>query len=198
MATGYTYRIKDGISFNDFVMDCAKAMGACIMMRDEPASTPIPEVFEPDDYHKNAYEKAKKELGKFCRMTKKAAEEKTAKYNDDRKVAEREAECKDKELSEKYLAMIEKVENWEPPTNDHIEFKHFMLDQLKESLRFDCGYTRSVTVEDISVEEWKSQKESSILHDIEYHKKNYAEEVERAKERTAWISDLRNSLKEAK
>jgi len=198
MATGYTYRIKDGISFNDFVMDCAKAMGACIMMRDEPASTPIPEVFEPSDYHKNAYEMAKKEFGKFCKMSKKTAEEKTAKYNDDRKVAEQEAECKDKELSEKYLAMIEKVENWEPPTNDHIEFKSFMLEQLRESLRFDCGYRRAVVVEDISVEEWKSQQESRILHNIEYHKKNYAEEVQRAKERTAWVSDLRNSLKEEK
>jgi 2-polyprenyl-3-methyl-5-hydroxy-6-metoxy-1,4-benzoquinol methylase len=94
--------------------------------------------------------------------------------------------------------MIEKVENWEPPTNDHIEFKSFMLEQLRESLRFDCGYRRAVVVEDISVEEWKSQQESRILHDIEYHKKNYAEEVQRAKERTAWVSDLRNSLKEEK
>ncbi|KKK60691.1 hypothetical protein LCGC14_3021870, partial [marine sediment metagenome] len=30
MPTGYTACIKDGISFEKFVMQCARAMGACV------------------------------------------------------------------------------------------------------------------------------------------------------------------------
>jgi hypothetical protein len=36
MPTGYTAAIKDGISFEKFVWDCARGMGALVMMRDEP------------------------------------------------------------------------------------------------------------------------------------------------------------------
>lgn len=198
MPTGYTACIKDGVSFEKFVMGCARAMGACVTMRDDSSDTPIPDEFEASDHHKNAYEKAKKELVKLYKMSKKTVEEKTAKYNEDRKVANREAECRDKELSEKYLDMIKKVEDWIPPTKDHVAFKTFMLDQLRDSIRFDCGYRSAINVEDVSAEEWKNQQEAKILRNIEYHKKEYAEEVKRAKERTAWVSDLRKSLREAK
>jgi hypothetical protein len=36
MPTGYTAAIGEGIEFDKFVMQCARAMGACVMMRDEP------------------------------------------------------------------------------------------------------------------------------------------------------------------
>lgn len=40
MPTGYTDAIKDGISFNQFILSCARAFGALITMRDEPSSVP--------------------------------------------------------------------------------------------------------------------------------------------------------------
>jgi hypothetical protein len=51
MTTGYTAAIANDITFNDFAMRCARAMGALVMMRDEPFDAPIPERFEPSDYH---------------------------------------------------------------------------------------------------------------------------------------------------
>ena len=50
MPTEYTDAIADGISFNDFMMKCARGMGALIMMSDEPSDAPILEQFEPSDY----------------------------------------------------------------------------------------------------------------------------------------------------
>ena len=53
MPTGYTAVIQDNldISMKDFALVCARAFGACVMMRDEPFDTPIPEEFVPDTYH---------------------------------------------------------------------------------------------------------------------------------------------------
>lgn len=36
MPTGYTADIKDGIDFKTYAMNCARAFGACVMLRDEP------------------------------------------------------------------------------------------------------------------------------------------------------------------
>lgn len=40
MPTGYTADIKDGITFRDFALRCARAFGATIMQRDEDISIP--------------------------------------------------------------------------------------------------------------------------------------------------------------
>ncbi len=50
MPTGYTDAVKDGITFDQFVLGCARGMGALVMMRDEPSGTPIPERFEPSRF----------------------------------------------------------------------------------------------------------------------------------------------------
>ena len=45
-------------------MNCARAFGACVELRDEPGGGDrIPEAFEPSDYHLKAVEKARSELG---------------------------------------------------------------------------------------------------------------------------------------
>lgn len=51
MPTGYTANVPDGITFEQFVWQCARGMGALVMMRDEPTGAPIPERFEPSDYN---------------------------------------------------------------------------------------------------------------------------------------------------
>ena len=61
MPTGYTAAIAKDITFNDFVMQCAKAM--LIMMRDEPANAPIPERFEPGSHYVNKITEANELLG---------------------------------------------------------------------------------------------------------------------------------------
>ena len=59
MPTGYTAKLMEqGQTFPEFIMSCARAFGALIMMRDDPANAPIPEKFEPSDYHVRALKKA--------------------------------------------------------------------------------------------------------------------------------------------
>lgn len=75
MPSGYTSDIYEGkdISGKDFILKCARAFGATIMMRDEPLDKEIP-VFEPSTYYIEVLEKAKNELEKYKKMSTEEAE----------------------------------------------------------------------------------------------------------------------------
>jgi hypothetical protein len=137
MPTGYTECISKGVSFEKFVMTCARAFGACIEMRDDSLSVPIPEEFKPSTYHIDALATAQTELEHLSTVTIDGAEWRAnVEYN--HLVAERnEYIKKNVELLQKYNDMLFKVGAWQPPTPDHIELKKFMLQQLKESMKFD-------------------------------------------------------------
>lgn len=62
MPTGYTANIKNGITFEEFALDCARNFGALIIMRDEPKDAPIPEQFEASKHHEEATSKYLEEL----------------------------------------------------------------------------------------------------------------------------------------
>lgn len=65
MPTGYTYKINEGkeeVTGRTFLMDCAKAFGACVTMRDESSDTPIPEEFKPNTHYQKQLEDSKKRL----------------------------------------------------------------------------------------------------------------------------------------
>lgn len=68
MPTGYTADVADGkiTDFVEYALQCARAFGACIMLRDEPISSEIPE-FQPSDYNANALAEAEKTLSRFSR-----------------------------------------------------------------------------------------------------------------------------------
>ena len=70
MPTGYTAKIANGISFQEFAMDCARGMGACIDLRDEPeGGDKIPDAFPPSDYHLKAERAAQAELDGLIAMS---------------------------------------------------------------------------------------------------------------------------------
>ena len=68
MPTGYTDAIKDGITFQQFAMNCARAFGACVTMRDDPSDKPIPERFEPSAWHKERLGDAYAALSELDKM----------------------------------------------------------------------------------------------------------------------------------
>lgn len=68
MPTGYTAAIADGIDFKTYALSCARAFGALVEMRDEPANAPIPEEFKPSSYYVTSLASAREEvvLAKDC------------------------------------------------------------------------------------------------------------------------------------
>jgi hypothetical protein len=196
MPTGYTANIAKGITFEQFVMQCARAMGALIMMRDEPLDAEIPERFEPSDYHVKKLEELRKEQAVVANMgtedTNIQAKKEYEKECDQRK----NTILEHKGLQVKYEAMLREVNNWVPPSSDYNKFKSFMIDQLTRSIKFDCNteyYTNNLPVELTGVNWWIKEK-TRIDKDILYHEKENAKEIERTEGRNQWIKQLRDSL----
>lgn len=196
MPSCYTAPIKDGLEFKDFVMLCSRAMGAMIMMRDEPMDAPIPEKFEPSPYHAERLDEQVEELKKVGFMSLAEAEEAANKEYAEAMDNKNERIARKKFLKEKYKALLEKVEAWEPPTANHVGLKEFMAGQLVESIEFDCdvsSYEKMVITKKTG-DEWRAEKIDKIKKEIEYSKKKHAEELKRTESRNKWLSDLRNSL----
>lgn len=194
MPTGYTTNIQD-MSFEQFAMGCARAFGALITMRDEPADTPIPESFDPSDFHQKSIENLKQELQTLEAMPAKDIEKQC--YEDwERKESSRMQGLLDcRALRASYEEMLSKAKSWTPPSSDHQGLKDFMIEQITKSIDFDCeeSYYETPT-ERIKPNLWLLQQKQKIKRNIEYHEKAHQEEVARVNSRNEWVSALRESL----
>lgn len=198
MPTGYTADIEKGITFKQFIMSCSRAFGALVTMRDDPHNAEIPERFEPSNYHKIETEKAEKELCKLQKMSIKTANTNAIAEYKQQVIYLKERITEIDILKSKYQAMLLKVKEWQPPSPDHIDLKKFMIEQIEDSIKFDCNtdyyYKEADKLITLTPSEWKNKKIAQCLKDIEYHKKIYAEEVERVENRNLWLKQLRESL----
>lgn len=198
--TGYTAKlVESGQSFPEFVITCARAMGACITMRDDDLDTPIPEKFEPSNYHVEALKRAQDELAQLEKMT----DDERLELGEKRKVAD--IASYNKYLDEyraqnaRVREMIAKVSAWTPPTPDHVEFKKFMLEQLNVSIQDEKYYMNSIeTAKNTSPMEYYEAQVHSATWGVNYHEKEMKGEEERVNNRNEWVSQLRASLKDTK
>jgi len=196
MPTGYTHAIEKGIDFRTFALQCARAFGALIEMRDDPMDAPIPREFKPSTHNAEALNKAAAEL---LRLQSLSVEQ----CNDEAMLdwitvarSRDEAIAKAEELRKKYVAMLATVNQWEPPTGDHSGLKRFMQEQIESSINGDCStsYWREMAMPPTDPEAWRDGKVAKIVRDMEYHSKADREERERTAERNEWIKALLASL----
>jgi len=195
MPSGYTCDIKNGISFEEYALRCAKAFGACITMRDDPSDTPIPDEFVLDNYHLKEKNKAIDKLKKLNQMTDIQVQQEIDKEHSEKVKYEEEKLKEDTDLFDKYTEMLSKVKAWKAPSDDHTEYKKFMIEQIERSIEWDCRKSTDLSIPPKpSPEEWVKEKIKGANWDIEYHTKNYNEEAERISGRNKWIKQLRESL----
>jgi hypothetical protein len=194
MPTGYTADIQDGISFEKFTLQCARAFGATIMMRDEPMDAPMPDEFKPSDYHTKELAVAKEKIAELQVLNdeEKAIRCKAA-YDADlagwnKRKAEKEA------LEVKYKEMLAKVVEWQAPTPDHEGLKQFMIEQIHSSIKWDCNMEYDEMPVELSSEEWHAKMLAAAQWGINYHTKEHAEKVKRSEASTAWVQALKQSL----
>jgi len=197
MPTGYTADIYDGkdIDFKDFAMQCARAFGALITVRDEDKNFEIPEKLEPNTYYKEQIEKAK---NKLCLLNTKSTEEikKDIEVEYQNNLLKKEkGVLENKNLRKRYDNMLEQVEKWKEPSQEHIKFKVFMTNQLKDSIKGDCSsYYEDLEVKKEDCNTYYNRNLEHIEEDIEYYSKQWARELKITKERNLWIKQLRDSL----
>ena len=199
MPTGYTAAIKDGITFEQFTLNCARAFGALICMRDDPADAPIPEQFEPSDYSAERLKEVMAAISALEAMTIVEKHAQAKKDYDDEWARIDKAIADKIDLLAKYTAMLYHVNAWIPPTPEHEELKEFMRKQIIQSTEFDCDieYYRKSRPDLHSGQVWADKRMESLQDSVKYHTKACTEEVKRTDERNAWVKVLRMSLKES-
>jgi hypothetical protein len=196
MPTGYTSDLYDGKqqTFEEFAMQCARAFGALVEMREDPPDAPIPDEFKPSDYRVKALATARADLAGVEAWTLEEAQ--AASEASYKQALARYAEGLDEAGArrERYEDMLAKVEAWEPPTPDHQGLKDFMAQQLRESIDFDCNTDYYQQPEKLSGADFKAQAVEAAKRQVEYHETELAKERERADQRTAWVRALRGSF----
>lgn len=196
MPTGYTASVADGTvtDLATFAMQLARGMGACITMRDAPSDAPIPEKFEPHDYHAKRLEEARTELERLYAMSEDEAQSEADKEYAEFLADRDRAEGRHATQRSNYEAMIANVEAW---TGAPEGIKEFALEQLRTGMDFDCrgpfSYWREGPPE-IGTE-WRRAKLEKAQKDVEYHTIEDAKERTRTEGRNAWLAQLRASLK---
>lgn len=194
--TGYVHNMIDkGQTFPQFAMECARAFGALILMRDDPMNTPIPEEMKPDEYYFRAIKEDQDRLERLSAMTagELLAEGQKLRQQEIRRCQESLAKERDELL--KISAMLERVNAWTPPTPDHQGLKSFMVQQLTESAKYhDSGGESLAKAEAKSARDYGRDALANARDNLEYATKRLADEQRRCAERTAWVKSLRNSL----
>lgn len=196
MPTGYTAKLMEkGQPFDEFVLQCARAFGACIMMRDDPMDTPIPDKFEPSDYYDKRIAETTAELDRLLAMNGKGKILfGNAKKAETVKVYEKGL-ARDTAENARLEQMDQQVQEWIPPSDEHGELKKFMLDQIKIS-KHDLNYSENSlksVLEKLPLNYWRDAVDGA-KRTLEYNKKERVSEIERADGRTRWVRQLRDSL----
>lgn len=194
MPTGYTQPIQDGkLSFKDFALTCARAFGACVAQRDDP-SNELPKKQEYSQYHSEELAKALKERDVLLQMSDADADKEAQSAFKSEVAYFNEREAERNRIADNYKTMLDEVRRWTPPTEEHLELKLFMEQQIIDSIKFDTGSSWMEAPVAKSGKEWKEEQLKSLDWSIDYHEKNWAEEKQRVDERNQWIADLYDSL----
>jgi hypothetical protein len=195
MPTGYTNKIYSGKpqTFGEFAISCARAFGALVEMRDDNPDAPIPFEIKPDEYHRKALEEAQKKLGALCVVSAEDAATEAEREFQRVETQWKKSRAERLSLSDRYVAMLDQVNAWSPPTEDHKALKEFMVQQITESIRFDCSTSWPYPVQQ-SGSEWLKAERARATRDVDYHREEWDKACRRAAERTAWLRALRASL----
>lgn len=199
MPTGLTAAIYEGkrkVSFEEYALGVARQFGACITMRDDPINAEIPERFEPSTYHQDAIDKARKRLveigswddGRWQDEADKSYEGELKRYHDS--LANKKA------IKRRYEAMLAIARQYKAPTPGHEDFAKMLVEQLEQSIDWDCSTSYMTEPIRKTASEFKADIVSELNRDIEYHGKQHRDEVERCEGRTQWVQQLRESLQQ--
>ena len=198
MPTGYTAQIADGITFKEYALGCARAFVALIEMRDDPSGAPIPEEFVASSYHADTVANAEASLRELELMDAETAQARADAAAKKDMAYHTKAIADSLVLRGKYEAMLESAQAYIAPSDDHREFKAFMVSQIKDSIKFDCGsdyHQRQIAqMNHQTGAEWIADQRANLQREVEYHSGGLAAERERAAERTAWVKQLKESL----
>ena len=201
MPTGYTAFIEEGdiTTGREFILLCTRAFGVAMAIRDEPLTIPTPKVFKPDiEYNTNCLKKAIDEKARLTEMTKEEWHAECVKDREKRIAEAKKHYEDDLELDKKYLKIRQEIKDWNAPENC-IEIKKFALEQIEISrpyLKHDQEWL-TLAEREIDEDELFDVHMKSCEKEIKYHQEEIARKIRDAEEKTQFMKDLCDSLKES-
>jgi len=94
----------------------------------------------------------------------------------------------------RYAEMLGRAERW-PVPEELLALKEFMIQQLHESIRFDCSndYRPDPPVR-LTGERWREKELERASRDLAYHTIERQNEIQRTDERNSWLKVLWKAL----
>lgn len=199
MPSGYTEGILSGTinDLNDFIWMCARGFGAFITQKDNIDEPPILKE-KPNPYYKNKIKQLLNEQQKYNEYTDNDWQSTYLKYIEDQ-LKDIDNNIKEKiESKEKYENILNQVKEWIPPNENFHKLKSFMINQIEESIDFDCDTSfwqeRKNKISNLKLEQYKRNVLNDINESLILNKEYYDEEVQRVKERNQWKQQLIESI----
>lgn len=202
MPSGYTSLIQNGQAktFKDFAYACTRAFGACYSLRDRSLSIDFPVLPEDDeifDYSK----KLDEAINDFLIFDQLNEDEKHDQYilyiKSSLKFYENQLEEKKKLLS-KYQFFLDKAKQFNPPTDDHIAYKDFLIQQLKETISFDCDinyYQNEIDrLKNLDFNDWVKVKYETLNNAINTYTELNHKNKDKGKSSQEWLNCIKETL----
>jgi len=203
MPTGYTAGILDGkiTSFPQFAKQCMRAFGGTIHMRDDDMDAEYKER-TPSDYHTKEIAKAKQSLNDAEVLSDEVIIANRKNELEKRKQYHIKSIEKAKINKKNMDAILKDVNAWQPPTSEHTGIKDFMVDQIIQTIDYDCktkyhdeGLAKVESeLLTINAKSIRDEMIATAKKNLEYHTKEYNGDVERCEKSNQWVSDFINSL----
>lgn len=203
MPTGYTAGIENGkiTTGKDFLKLCTRAFGIAIELKDEPLSVPTPTKFEPDTYYKKRLEDEKANFEKFKAMSFEEARAEMVRAYEDRIDMYKSMLEGSLKRNEQYAKVRVEVEDWNPPTPDHIELKKFALKQIDMCIdtqeqidRYREYANEELDDSDSAVAEYIHEQTEFHRQGVKRAKESWDDEVKRTEDKNKWMELFLNSL----
>lgn len=189
MPTSSTYGLYAGneMTFLEYAMRCARDSGMHM-------DAVIPDEFRANSYYIEQLEKARANVARIKKWDDAEAGRYAQYAYDHERCRYEESLLNMTALRERYEAMLEKAKSWTPPTPEHQKIKEFMIQQLEESIDFDCNTDNPIILVLPTGAAFKEEALRAARQKVSYYTKCCKEDKEQAKERTEWIKALRQSL----
>ncbi len=198
MATGYTASIykNKGTTFEEFVWHCARSRGALYHLRDEADDVPtLAQALsnsDGSDWHQKELSEAQAHLAAVQAMTPEEVDKRRLVEHDEAWKAFRRRVSETNLLHERYQHMLDKVKAWQPPSADHENLRAFMIQQLEESIRWDCYDPTVPTLEDLDA--YRQNLIDRATRDVTYHTEEREKAAAAEERKRAWILALHSSV----
>ena len=203
MPTGYTKYIEDNTitTGTDFLKLCTRNFGVSVDVKDCDLSVATPEHAEVDPCYEKIYRDCLEKKNRYRKMSLSSAKQDMCDHWRDKTANAKQILDRYLQSNQKYLKIRKEIEEWIPPTKEHIELKQFALKQIDISMckKTDIEFYKKrmneeLNLSDAEVKRYLSENISLYEQETIEAYQAWQEQVKQAEERTLWMKQFLKSL----